>query len=76
MREWLDLVPASKIFGFGGDYCFVEGVPAHVAMARENIAMVLTKKVVEGYFSEDEALQIARMLLRDNPARVFGLELR
>jgi|YelNatPaOPRAMG01_1025707.scaffolds.fasta_scaffold11219_3 predicted TIM-barrel fold metal-dependent hydrolase len=70
LSEWLDAVPANKIFGFGGDYLFVEGVYGHTVIARKNIARVLSEKVEEGIFSEAEAIRIAKMLLRDN-AREF-----
>jgi predicted TIM-barrel fold metal-dependent hydrolase len=75
LSEWLDLVPANKILGFGGDYVLVEGVPGHIEIARDNITRVLSRKVAEGYFSEGDAVRIARMILRDNAARLFGLSL-
>ncbi len=36
--EYLDSVPANKISGFGGDYCFVDGIYGHQYIARENLA--------------------------------------
>jgi hypothetical protein len=33
LDEWLDMVPSSKIFGFGGDYAIVEKVYGHVVLA-------------------------------------------
>jgi len=71
LSEWLDSVPANKIFGFGGDYVFVEGVYGHSVIARENIARVLTEKVEEGFFSEQEAINLAKALLRDNAREFF-----
>jgi predicted TIM-barrel fold metal-dependent hydrolase len=73
LHEWLDLVPANKIFGFGGDYCFVEGVYGHAVLARENIAHVLAERVEDGYCDEKEALRIGRMLLRDNAFEFFDI---
>ena len=73
LSEMLDVVPASKIHGFGGDYIFVEGTYAHAKIARREITRVLCEKVEEGRYSEDYALEVARMLLRENAIENFGL---
>ena len=72
--EWLDAVPANKIIGFGGDYCFVDGVYGHQRLARDDVAAALAVKVDDGSFDLDRARQIARWLFVDNPVRIFGLE--
>ena len=56
LHEWIETVPANKIFAFGGDYIFVEGAYSHACMARNDVAEVLTEKVETGYLSEDEAI--------------------
>ena len=73
LSDMLDTVPANKIHGFGGDYIFVEGAYAHAVMARREIARVLCEKVEEGRFSESHAVDVGRMLLRDNAIENFGL---
>jgi hypothetical protein len=73
LHEWLETVPASKIFAFGGDYIFVEGAYAHSSMARGTVAEVLAEKVESGYFTESEVFTLAHMLLRDNAIRFFRL---
>jgi hypothetical protein len=75
LHEWLDMVPESKISAFGGDYCFVEGVCGHAEMAREDVARVLTKRVLWGYIGEDEAMPLAVKLLRTNAAELFRIAL-
>jgi hypothetical protein len=75
LDEWLDMVPCSKIFGFGGDYAIVEKVYGHLVLARQNIARVLAGKVVEGAFSRAEASTVARRLMRDNAAEFYRLPL-
>jgi hypothetical protein len=42
-------------------------------MAREGVARVLSEKVETGYLSEEEAMQIAQLILHDNAARLFGM---
>ena len=69
----LDTVPANKIFGFGGDYCFVEGICGHLIIARENLAMALSNKVDKGYMTIKESTDIARKMLYDNPKEYFKL---
>jgi hypothetical protein len=74
LSDMLDTLPANKIHGFGGDFQFVEGVYGHAVIARREIARVLCEKVEEGRFSEQYALQVGQMLLRENALENFGLE--
>jgi len=39
------------------------------------VADCLAEMVDDRYFSEDEALAVARKVLRENPDKLFGLEL-
>jgi predicted TIM-barrel fold metal-dependent hydrolase len=74
LSEWLEFIPYTKINGFGGDYCFVDGVYGHQYIARRNIACVLSEKVERGLFSVGTACEIAKAILHDNPAEFFGIE--
>jgi predicted TIM-barrel fold metal-dependent hydrolase len=73
LHEWLETVPANKIMAFGGDYHNVENVYGHAVMARKVIQKVLTEKVRTGYLTEQEATQIATMLLHDNAVSFYQL---
>ena len=73
LHEWIETLPANKIFAFGGDYIFVEGSYAHSRMARSNVAQVLAEKVKTGYLTEDEAILLAHKVLHDNAVRFFRL---
>jgi len=73
LDEWLETVPANKIMLFGGDYSVVELVYAHSVFARRVLTRVLCDKVRSGYFSEEEALDIAEKLLRKNALEIFKL---
>ncbi len=74
LHEWIETVPANKIMAFGGDYDFVEAVYAHSVMARQIIADVLIEKVRDRYLTESEAIDIAKMILRENALRIFKLD--
>jgi hypothetical protein len=73
LSDMLDAIPASKIHAFGGDYIFVEGSYGHLVITLREITRVLCEKVEEGRFTEDYALQVGRMMLRDNPLENFNL---
>ena len=73
LHEWIETVPGNKILAFGGDSPCPETAYAHSRMAREAVARVLTEKVEDHYLEEEEALTLARKMLRDNPADLFGL---
>jgi len=73
LHELIETVPSNKIMAFGGDSLTVEIAYAHLRMARQVVARVLSEKVSEGYMKEDEAIVLARAILRDNPAALFKL---
>ena len=76
LREWIETIPANKIFAFGGDYLFVEGAYAHSRMARAGVARVLAEMVDDDYLTLPEALALARRLLHDNAYECFKLDRR
>jgi hypothetical protein len=71
--EFLDAVPANKILGFGGDFCFLDPIYGHQYIARENIARALSVKIDCGCFDLERAKRVARMILVDNPVFLFRL---
>jgi uncharacterized protein len=73
LHEWIETVPASKLMGFGGDYQNVENVYGHLLFAKQIISRVLIDKVKDGYLSESEAKNIARMILHDNAVNFYKL---
>ncbi len=74
MHSWIEAVPLNKLMGFGGDYNFPDGSYGHSLVARDILARVLTEKVRDGYFSEQEASWAAHRILRQNAVDLFGLE--
>lgn len=74
LNEWIEAVPVSKIMAFGGDQRCAENTFGNLAVARKIISDLLTGKVRNGYFTEQEALQVARMILLDNPESFYNLK--
>ena len=71
LSDWIETMPSDKIVGFGGDYCFVDGVYGHQLIARRNVAKVLADKVEDGLMDFNRAKKIAKMILNENGKRVF-----
>ena len=57
---------------FGGDYQYAENVFGHAIMAKQVVAQVLVVKVASGCLSEQEAIDLADMLLYKNAERLFA----
>lgn len=74
LSEMLECVPINKIFAFGGDCHFVEQVIGHLEIAKENCAIVLAEKVLDGKYTEAEAIEYAERILRTNSIEFFKLE--
>jgi len=73
LREWLDAVPVTKMFAFGGDYRVVEKIYGHLELARTDVAVVLAEKVEMGRMTAEEAIGVARLIFHDNPKRWYGI---
>lgn len=71
LHGFLEMIPANKILGYGGDSRYPELSYGHLVIARMNIAKVLSEKVAAGFCDEEEAIQIAKLLLVENPAHLF-----
>ncbi len=75
LNEAIETLPADKVLGFGGDYVIPEGSYGHAKLCRRIVSKVLADKVLDGYWSEEEALAYARKILRENPIKVFRLDI-
>ena len=76
LNEWVDLVPGSRILGFGSDVGWPEMICSHLVMARSCIADVLATKVERDFLSEECALDLCHKLMRDNGMELYELEAR
>ena len=75
LKTWVDMVPMSKIMGFGGDYSVVEKVYGHLTLARQNIARALAEKVETGALTLPRAKAWIQAILWGNPKRVYRLDI-
>ncbi|MFS0613443.1 amidohydrolase family protein [Lederbergia ruris] len=75
LHQLIEMVPQSKILGFGGDYSQVEGTYAHAKLARQLLAEVLTEKVTSGVLTEEDACIFANQVLRNNYIELYKLDL-
>lgn len=73
MRFALVTVPSNKIIAFGGDTS-IEWAYGHSIMTRKIVAQTLTHMIHEGYFTIEEAITIAKKLLRTNALDLYMIE--
>jgi len=78
LREWLEWVPEKILFGtdaypYSDQLGWEESgwVAAHTG--REALAIALTGMLRDGEISRDRAFELARMVLRDNARKLYGL---
>lgn len=76
LERGVQVVPHTKFHLFGGDYGdFPEYVVGHLEIARQNTARALANLVDSRWISHDEAIELARAWLYDNPNAFFALGL-
>jgi len=73
LGEWLQTVPLNKIFAFGGDCLFYDGVVGHLKLARRCVTDALSEMVSDGHMTIKEAQQTARMLFYENPKEYYNM---
>ena len=77
LKQWISLYPEKIMFGSDA-FPFNEAVGAEetfwlaVRSARTAAAAALAELVAEGAFTEEKALELARLYLHDNAARLYG----
>jgi len=73
LRERLEIIPYVKLNGLFTDAYYVEWCIAKVLVYKQALTTVLTELVIEGYITEQMAVEIAEGLLWGNPVRNFGI---
>lgn len=79
LREWMELMPDRILFGTdAGPWSPTVGLEqtSRIAAktARDALGLALTAMLRDGEISEDRARELARMVLRDNAARLYGIK--
>ena len=78
LRNWLEAYPDKILFGtdafsFGPEVDWGEVAWLSTTTARQALAMALTGMMNDGEISRARALEMARMVLHDNAAKLYGL---
>jgi hypothetical protein len=76
LTAWIETLPMTKIFAWGGDGDLLEQAVGSLAFARDALTQVLTEFVEDGYMDVELALYTARRILHDNGADFWRLNAR
>ncbi len=71
LNKLIEIIPSNKIFGFGGDYMFIEGLYGSQKLARKAISELMYEKIKQNYFSFDQAIGFTEKILHQNPRDVY-----
>ena len=78
LREWLEWVPEKVLFGtdaypYSDQLGWEESGWVAARTGRQALALALTGMMRDGEISRDRALELARMVLRENARKLYGL---
>ncbi|MFW5752613.1 MAG: amidohydrolase family protein [Planctomycetota bacterium] len=76
VRRFVHAVPATKLLGFGGDTDSPVMVAGYALQARRHLARALGAEVSAGLLDETQAIELARMICRENACAVFPIAQR
>ena len=79
LRNWLEFYPDKVLFGtdafsFGPEVDWAEVAWLSNTSARQALALALTGMMNDGEIDRARAIELARMVLHDNAARLYGLK--
>jgi predicted TIM-barrel fold metal-dependent hydrolase len=78
IREWLSFVPEKVLFAtdaypFSDELGWEETAMLGASRGREALGLALTEMLRDGTITRDRAKQLARMVMRENAAKLYGL---
>jgi uncharacterized protein len=78
LREWLEYVPEKVMFGtdaypFSSELGWEESAWIAARNGRQALAIALTGMMRDGEITHQRAIELARMVLRDNARKLYGL---
>lgn len=71
LHRRLDMVPTPKLMAFFSDGYCVDWIYGRQLLSRHVLSNVLAEKIEQGYYTLEQALQVAREVLLETPRRVF-----
>jgi predicted TIM-barrel fold metal-dependent hydrolase len=79
LRAWLEFAPEKVMFGtdaftFGPEIGWAEVAWLSTRTGREALALALTAMMKDGEITRGRALELARMVMRDNALRLYGFK--
>jgi predicted TIM-barrel fold metal-dependent hydrolase len=79
LQSWLEFVPEKVLFGtdaypYGPEQGWQETAVASARTGRGALKIALSQMVRDGEITEDRAVEIARMVLRDNARKLYHLK--
>ena len=80
LRSWLEFVPEKVLFGtdafeISPEVSWVDHGWLTTTSARQALAYALTGMMNDGDITRERALELARMVMRDNAVKLYGLKL-
>jgi predicted TIM-barrel fold metal-dependent hydrolase len=78
MREWLEHVPEKVMFAtdaypYSSEFGWEEGAWVGANRGREALGRALTAMLRDGEITHQRAVELARMVLRDNAKKLYGI---
>jgi predicted TIM-barrel fold metal-dependent hydrolase len=78
IREWLEYAPEKVLFAtdaypFSEDMSWEEAAWVANSTGREALGLALTEMMHDGEITRDRAVELARMVLRDNARKLYQL---
>lgn len=67
----LDMVPTTRLCAFFSDGYVIDYVYGRLALTRRVLANVLAEKIDQGFYTMDDAIQVARDMLYETPRSLF-----
>ena len=81
LRAWLEIAPEKVLFGTdaypmapGAGMGWEETAWASTEAVRQALGMALTAMVNEGSVSRERAVEIARLVMRENAVKLYGIK--
>ena len=69
----LEELPITKVCGFGGDYCQPANIAGNYELTAKHLSAAFAANIEKGIINFNEAVEVIKAWLYDNPKRIYGL---